>query len=148
MRGRAHLLRQTRGSLLGLRAGALARLAAFVILAGHLLVAADALLVEHQTCPAHGEVMHASGGDHAAAPRREVVSIGTSEREAPSCGDERCCVTLNDRREGLTVPEPHAGAASLPMPARPLAGTDSATLASPVPILSFAPKSSPPGRTV
>ena len=104
------------------------------------------LLVAHQVCPEHGELIHAHGGEassHAPMPGAtgHDVLVG-SEAAASAGGHEHCSVFLHQRSRALVGPrqgpaEPQVCAA---LPSAPPA----VDIPAAVPVLFLAPKSSPP----
>ena len=105
--------------------------------------AAHFLLVQHETCPEHGELVH---GRHNHQPGLSASSSTSGVRESAASPGEsehsHCLVSLHQRTRALSAPvqeflflvmsevEPALGDLEAPPPS--------------VPVLSVAPKGSPP----
>ena len=104
------------------------------------------LLVAHEVCPEHGELIHARRGE-AGSHDSMLGATGNdvldgSEAAASAGGHEHCSVSLHQRSRALEVPrlgpaEPQVCAA---LPSVPSAVDVPAAVA----VLFLAPKSSPP----
>ena len=104
------------------------------------------ILVAHEICPEHGELVHArrgGAGSHVLAPvSLDHDVLAGSEARASVGGHEHCSVFLHQRTRALGGPifgrvEPQVCSA---VPAAPPA----ADVPAAVPVLLLAPKSSPP----
>ena len=132
-----------RSSLLGL-------VVPLALLAGQLSTVAHSMLVEHQRCPEHGELVHRAQRGTTAPPAGLVVAPRAVHQQvlAPATAIERDgddhCVSLAGRREVAGPPPRSSG--DLAFPTREaVAGDRSASLHDcDALLLRLAPKTSPP----
>jgi hypothetical protein len=137
MAGRMRAAWKSRGAL-----GALAALLALLELAG----LAHLTFLPHEFCPEHGELVHAHAHAHprepVQAPGQNALSAADASLREPE--DAHCSVFLLQRaRVQGSAP---AVSSLLQLAAGPAIAWDRGPAPRPVPILLFAPKSSPPIR--
>ena len=110
--------------------------------------AAHFVLVQHQTCPVHGELVHGNAhGDE--GPRGQQLASFTDERIAPTEADEsghRADVHCSHPflRRGIPLPAGWVVSVSGAVAPGPLLFTDSVLAEPQVAWLHLAPKASPP----
>jgi hypothetical protein len=118
------------------------RFLALVALGGQLAAIADALFVEHVTCPEHGDRIHVSVR---ARPPRATAWAAASASVAGAADDHDQCLLDGDGGRATSAPPP---APRAPIAAR--APTLALEMAPPAfrraPLYRLAPKNSPPGR--
>jgi hypothetical protein len=120
-----------------------AAVAAYVALAAQLGGVAHLLVVRHETCAQHGEVVHGARGARAAAAPPADASVRLLAAEAAAEGSDEHCLMLASRRRELSalVPAPVTIVVPDAVPARPARAVD---VPSPLRRLRLAPKTSPP----
>jgi hypothetical protein len=121
----------------------LAAIAAYVALAAQLGGVAHLLVVRHETCPQHGEVVHGARGARASAAPAADASVRLLAAEAAAEAADEHCLMLASRRRELSALVPGPVTLDLPdaVPAPPARAVD---VGSPVRRLRLAPKTSPP----
>ncbi len=132
------------------------------LLAGQLSTIVHSMLVEHERCREHGEMVHralARGDDDAALPATKASLLAGTDRrgdlgthlapdaEAADRHRHEHCLSLTGRRDGLRAPEPPVATTFAPPALTLSAPTTRAVLAS-AGLLRMAPKTSPPRTTV
>jgi hypothetical protein len=119
------------------------RLLAVAALGGQLAAIADALFVEHVTCPEHGDRIHVTG--HGPAPAAEKWS--GARPAIGGTGDDHDQCLLDEDGDQAPAPNPP----SLPVPAPAAASALRFDLSAPVirgaPLYRLAPKNSPPEKS-
>jgi hypothetical protein len=137
MAGRVRATWESRGAL-----GALAALLALLQLAG----LAHLALLPHELCPEHGELVHAHAHAHAHRRGRAQAAgqnaLSAADASLRGLEDTHCSVFLLQRaRAPGSAP---TVSSLLQLATGPAVAWDCGPAPRPVPILLFAPKSSPP----
>jgi hypothetical protein len=120
------------------RARVLTALGAYFCLAAQALGLLHVLVVRHATCPSHGEMVH---GAAAAAPRAADDTVQAPV--AAEAADDHCLAVANRRRDlaaFFPVPDLLPAPEVQPPALAPAAAGEPRAL----PLLSLAPKTSPP----
>lgn len=127
------------------------------LLAGQASTIVHSMLVEHQRCREHGELVHrVLVGGEAAGVEAQRTSEPTSEQTSDDLRRARLlpaalaeghghdhCLSVSDRRDGLRPPErPTAAIAAAPSP--PLVPAAAPAPLAPGALILLAPKTSPP----
>ncbi len=126
-----------------LRRPSLTLLTAAALLVGHLSSVAHLLLVEHQRCPEHGELIHTRAPSRLArAANHGAQAVVTAASSVDSHNDDHC---LGSAAKNLTAGTARADARALILlfPGKALLARDPVTASRPY-LLGLAPKTSPP----
>jgi hypothetical protein len=123
------------------RSSAIGWLAALALLAGQLSSVVHLLVVQHQRCPQHGELVHAAEGTPLASSPRVGDGAALGPAESPEGHGHDHCLYLIHRPEVMAPPG--AGALVTVLADAPFLDKIVARPAS-FPLFRLAPKTSPP----
>lgn len=123
---------------------------ALICLLGQAASFAHLALVRHASCPEHDALVHTPSGqpsdDVAALPGPGASRIGGLPADGDSHDDDHCLVAGFRRRDLAGLASDPIGPAPEIQPQALIAGDRGALLPAPIPLLSLAPKSSPPAH--
>jgi hypothetical protein len=119
------------------------------LLAGQASTIAHSMVVEHQRCREHGELIHrvlipgeSAAGD-APAPRADPRRTRLTPAASAEGHGHDHCLSITDRRDGLRPPE-RPGAAIAATPSTPTAPAAAPVRLARGALILLAPKTSPP----